>query len=714
MITLRYTGPLNKGQITMANDIIWTRTHCARMDHGGCSLLIGVRGNRIVKIKGDPDGPLNRGYTCIKAKASADKLHHPDRLLHPLKRVGKRGENKWKRITWEEALSEIASNLDHTKKEYGAKSVVFCQGMPKGTEHFAMIRLANIFGSPNVVAVQDVCHAPRETGGFHTCGFYPVVDLHHTSKVIILWGSNITATNEEGIVSRLLVNQVKEGTEIITIDPRRTAMADRFGIHLQIIPGTDNALALGFLNVIIEENLYDREFVKNWTVGFDELAEHVKQYRPETIAKITGVPDNLIRRAAKQYATSSPAAIQWGNPIEQNTNNFDTVRAIVCLMAICGNLDIPGGNIQANEPQLLGLGRFVRTDLIPSKKKEMIHAYHKTVPGLMTVPPAFFRSAILDEIPYPVKACYIQCANPVVSYADSERTVEAISKLNFVAVSDIFMTPTAMLADIVLPAATQFEFNDIGHWGLGHGYVLARPKIVDPPQECWPDIKILNELGKRLTSKELWFEDYNEMLDEILKPANITYREFVKKGYLKGDDSFKKYISRGFKTPSGKVELRLSHADKLGMAPLPQASTLSVSDKDFPLILTSAKSPYYLHSSYRWLGRLRKLSPKPEAEINPVTAAAYGIRDGDEITIETGHGRIWQFARITEKIREGVVSASYGWWFASSGDKGWKISNFNMLTSVKKLGKAFGTPNLKGIPCRIRRSSDRQLDACRI
>ncbi len=693
----------------MANDISWIKTHCARMDHGGCSLVVGVRDNRIVKIKGDPDGPLNRGYTCIKAKASVDKLYHPDRLLYPLRRVGKRGEGKWKRITWKEALSEIASNLDRIKKEYGARSVAFCQGMPKGIEHFVMIRLSNIFGSPNVVAVQDVCHAPREIGSFHTCGFYPVADLHYASEVIILWGSNITATNEEGLVSRLLVSQIKRGTDLIVIDPRRTAMADRSSIHLKIIPGTDNALALGFLNVIIEENLYDREFVKNWTAGFDELAAHIRQYRPEVVSEITGVSASLIRKAARRYAISSPAAIQWGNPIEQNANNFDTVRAIVSLMAICGNLDIPGGNVQANEPHVLGLGKFVRTDLIPLKKEEMIHCYHNTVPGLMTVPSAFFRSAVLDGIPYPVRACYIQCANPVISYADSRRTVKAISELDFVAVSDIFMTPTAMLADIVLPAATQFEFDDIGHWGLGHGYVLARPKIVDPPQECWPDIKILNELGKRLTPSELWFEDHNSMLDEILKPAKMTYREFVKKGYLKGDDAFRKYMSKGFRTPSGKVELCLSHADRLGMSSLPQATTLYGQDKAFPLVLTSAKSPYYLHSSYRWLTRLRRFAPRPEVEINSATAAMYGIKDGDKIIIETANGRIWQFARVTEKIRDGVVSASYGWWFASSGDEGWKTSNFNMLTSVKKLGKAFGTPNLKGIPCRIKKSLDRRV-----
>ncbi|MCP4667856.1 MAG: molybdopterin-dependent oxidoreductase, partial [Deltaproteobacteria bacterium] len=173
----------------MAQDIRWTRTHCARMDHGGCSLLVGVQGDKIVKVKGDPKGFLNKGYVCLKGLASPDRLTHPDRLKHPLKRTGKRGEGKWQRISWEEALDEAAHNLNRIKEEYGARGVAFGVGMPKGLEHFALIRLANIFGSPNVVASQDVCHAPREISGLHTCGFYPVADLHHQSELIILWGS---------------------------------------------------------------------------------------------------------------------------------------------------------------------------------------------------------------------------------------------------------------------------------------------------------------------------------------------------------------------------------------------------------------------------------------------------------------------------------------------------------------------------------------------
>jgi anaerobic selenocysteine-containing dehydrogenase len=683
------------------------KTHCGRMDHGGCALLVGVKDNRIVKVKGDPEGFLNEGYTCVKGLASPDRLTHPARLKHPLKRVGKRGEGKWERISWPEAIQGISENLNRIKEQYGAKGVAFCQGMPKGLEIFVMIRLANVFGSPNVVGIQDVCHMPRELTGVHTCGFYPVTDFQLPSELVVLWGSNITSSNEEGAICSLLLKQIKNGAQLIVIDPRKTELAKKAEFWLQVRPGTDNALALAFLNVIIEERLYDEAFVREWTSGFDELAGHVRHYTPDKMSEVTWVPSHLIREAARFYARSHPAAMQWGNALEQNIHTFDTVRALICLMAICGNLDVPGGNIKANAPKTLPFGEFVRADLNPSKSKEMIHAHHEAIPRLMGVAPGLFKKAVLEGFPYPVKGAYMQGTNPMLTYADSRQTFEALTKLDFLVVSDIFMTPTASLADMVLPVATQFEFNDIGHYGMGHGFILARPKVVDPPEECWPDIKILNELGKALTPKEYWYEDYEEFLEEVVRPGGINYKEFAEKGYLKGADRFKKYLSSGFKTPTGKVELSLSQAEKLNVPPLPQFTDLPENDDpEYPLVLTSSKSRYFLHSSYRWVDRLRKHMPDPKTEIHPETAAEYGIGDGDELVIETRMGAITQVAHVTDSIHPRVIKAAYGWWFPegkAESQYDWKTSNFNMLTSTEKLNKQFGTPNLKGIGCRIRR-----------
>jgi len=675
------------------------------MDHGGCALLVGAENNRIVKIKGDPNGFLNKGYVCPKGLLSSERLNHPDRLRQPLKRKGRRGRGGWEEISWEEAIDTISNNFLKIKKQYGARGVAFCQGMPKGMEHFALIRLANLFGSPNVVAVQDVCHAPREVTGLHTCGFYPVTDFHHKSKTVLVWGSNATHTNEEGEICSLLLDQLKQGTQLVVIDPRRTDLAKKAQLWLQPRPATDHFLAMAFLNVIIEENLFDKPFVEAWTHGFDDLAVHIKGFTPEKVSTTTWVEPDLIRKAARLYAETAPAAVHWGNALEQNNHTFDALRGITCIMALCGNLDIPGGNIQANEPKIMPLGKYVRADLLPHKRKEMIHAAHGTIPRLMTVPPAYFRKAILAGDPYPVKGAYVQCANPVMAYADSNLTFEALNRLDFLAVSDLFMTPTAALADMVLPAATSFEFDDIGHYGLGHGYVLARPKVVDPPLDCRPDIQILNDLGLAMTPREHWFDDYRELVEMVMKPSGLTFKAFADLGYLKGEDRFKKYEAKGFKTPTGKVELRLSTARKFKLHPLPQASDLPLDDPDYPLVLISSKDRFYLHSAYRWVKTLREKSPEPIVEIHPETAAVRGIQEGDAVTIETRWGQIRQKARLTPHIHPRVISAAYGWWFPEEDiaeKDNWTRANFNMLTSTHDLGREFGTPNLKGIGCRIR------------
>jgi anaerobic selenocysteine-containing dehydrogenase len=356
----------------------------------------------------------------------------------------------------------------------------------------------------------------------------------------------------------------------------------------------------------------------------------------------------------------------------------------------------------------MGLAEFVRADLIPDKRKEMIGAYHGVIPRLMTTPPAYFRKAAIEGKPYPVRGYYGMCTNPLVTWADSAATYKAFMSLDFVAVADIFMTPTVAMADIVFPVAHQYEMNDIGHYGIGHGMIFARPKVVDPPEECWPDIKIMNELGKRVSPPEYWHDDFEGFLDDIVRPSGLTYGEFVAKGYLKGPDRFQLHQEKGFRTPTGKVELRLSTAEKFKLKPLPEFTALPEDDDpEYPLILISAKSRYYLLSSYRWVEKLREKRPDPLVEIHPEAAAAYGISDGDEVVIETKYGKIVQKARVTDIIHPQVISAALGWWFPE-GDAAkqfdWQKSNFNMLTSIEKLGKEYGTPNIKNIPCRIRPS----------
>ena len=689
----------------MDNQSKWHKTHCSRMDHGGCALNVKTKGGKITGITGDPEGFLNQGYSCPKGRAAAEIHESPHRLKTPLIRTGPRGTNQWRKATWPEALDATARGLDQARQEYGAKSAAFCQGMPKGLEHFALIRLANTFGSANVVAVQDVCHAPRELTGRHMCGFYPVADVHRRSDLIVLWGSNTRATNEEGIINSQITARIRQGADLMVIDPRKTPLAGQADFHLQLRPGTDCALALGFLHVIIEEGLFDRHFVQNGCTGFDALAAHVKAFDPQWAASVTGVDKAQIISAARAYGRARPACTAWGNAVEQTPQAFDTIRCIVSLMAVCGNLDVPGGNIRAAEPRLLAPGKFVRADLLPDKRTQCLNAAYQTSPMLMTVPPAFFRQAVLDHTPYPVRAAYMQCTNPMLSYADSEMTRKALLKLDFLAVADVVMTPTAALADVVLPAATAFEFDDIGHYGLGHGIILARPKIVDPPGQCRPDMAIINDLGRRLAGPELWFDRWQQLMEDLLAPSGHDWESFVQKGYLTGEQIFCHYEKKGFSTPSGKVALVLEKADALGASPLPQYTPPGENtDNQYPLWLTSAKSPNYLHSSYRWVSRLRKREPDPVVQVHPETARAAGITQGREVCIETRQGAIVQTIDITPDIAPDVVCASHGWWFPENGahrPESWEKSNLNRITSAEVLGRQFGTPQMRAIPCRL-------------
>ncbi|MBI5583125.1 MAG: molybdopterin-dependent oxidoreductase [Deltaproteobacteria bacterium] len=680
------------------------KTYCARMDHGGCGLLVTTENGKITRIQGDPESPLSHGYICPKGLAGAARHTHPDRLKTPLLRDGARGAGRWRAVSWEEALGLVADRLHKIRQESGPQSVVFAQGAPKGLEHFVLIRLANAFGSPNVCGPQHVCHMPRELSGVLTGGFFPVPDYDSHTCLILNWGSNLLRTNEEGIISSRLNRSLKSGADLIVIDPRKNHLADIAQSHLQIRPGSDGALALGLLRVIIEEGLYDKAFVEQWTLGFAELRERVQPYTPELVAELTWLTPQEIVHTAWSYAVSKPALIQWGNALEHTPNSFQTCRALLCLMAITGNLDVPGGNIMPEMPPVARLADFVKAALLPDKARKMISQAHRLLPNFMVVPPPLVLRAIRSGEPYPVRALYVQVSNPLLTYSQSRETAEALKSLDFLVAADIFMTPTAALADVVLPAATSFEFDDLGHFGLAHGWISARPQIVDPPGEAWPDIRILNALGRALGHGEHFWEDYRQALEEVLQPSGLTYGQFQEKGLLTGGKNYSKYLENGFKTPSGKIEFFSARLEKWGFDPLPAFTAPPEISLDYPLVATSRKNPYYFHSAYRQLEALRKKHPDPIVELHPRTAQILKIAAGEEVAIVTKAGRIRQKVRLTENIDPRVVYIDYGWWFPEIGIErlfDWDRSNINILTADEPLGREMGTPNLRAFPCRV-------------
>ncbi len=686
------------------------KTYCARMDHGGCGLLVHVEGGRITKIQGDPDSPLSRGTLCAKGLAQLEKLSHPDRLKFPLKRVGERGEGKWARLSWEEALETVANKIKETIQRHGEQAIAFAQGTPKGLELYLMIRLANLLKVPNITTPGNVCHMPRETASQFTCGFFPVADYDHPPACVVVWGSNLFQTNEEGVLGVQLKRALDRGAKLIVIDPRKTPAASQADLWLQPRPGTDLALALGMLRVIVDGGLYERSFVDSWTVGFSELRAHLDHYPLDRISKITWIPEEKIVEAAHLFSKTKPACIQWGNALEHNRNSFQCARALLILMAITGNLDVPGGNVNRPGPPIMRPGELVQSKKFPEKKERILSPEFRLATSMGFVPSQIIVKAILTGKPHPIRLMYIQGGNPLLSYANATETFRALKGLDFLAVSEIFMTPTAQLADVVLPAATNFEFDDIGHYGLPHGFILARPKIVEPIGECWPDSKILNELGKRLGCGHSFWDDWRECLDEILKPAGLTYDDFKSIGILKGKWEYRGYEKKGFGTRSGKVELYSQQLKEWGYDPLPSYSEGADSydaqpSEAYPLILTSAKDPFYFHSAYRNLSSLRKLSPDPVVLVHPTTAAPFGIEEGDWVVIETKQGTIRQRAKLSSELLPGVIIASFGWWFPERKDlelSGWKESNLNILTSNDPpYEPAIGSTPLRAVPCRI-------------
>ncbi len=550
------------------------KTFCARMDHGGCGILVHLEGGKISKIEGDPDCPLNRGTICAKGLAQIEKLSHPERLLSPLKRTAGRGEGKWARISWEEALETIAQKLKEIIEHSGPEAVAFAQGTPKGLELFVLMRLANLLHIPNLSTPGHICHMPRETASHLTCGFFPVPDYDHPPACVLVWGSNLFQTNEEGVIGSQLRRALDQGTRLIVIDPRKTGLASKADLWIQPRPGTDLYLAMGLLRVIVEETLYDKTFVEAWTVGFPELKEHLNRYPLELVSEITRVPKERIEETARLYATSRPAALQWGNAIEHTIHSFQCARGLLILMALTGNLDVPGGNVNRVPPPVMKPGELVQIKKFPEKRERILSPEFRLATTMGFVPSQLIVKAILTGKPYPIRMMYIQGGNPLLSYANAKETHEALMRLDSLVVSEIFLTPTAQIADIVLPAATHFEFDDIGHYGLPHGFILARPKIVEPPGECWSDLKILNELGKKVGLTQFFWNTPEDCLDEILKPTGMTYDDFKAIGMLKGDWEYRSYAKKGFSTPSGKVEILSEQLRNWGHPHLGQRSLL--------------------------------------------------------------------------------------------------------------------------------------------
>jgi len=691
------------------------RSAC-RMCHGGCGALVYVKDGVITKIEGDPESPLNKGTMCVKGLSSIEHVYNPLRILYPMKRVGERGEGKWKRISWDEALDTIAQKVKEIREKYGPETIAIGQGT--GRHHFRfVVRFAFSLGTPNWTEPGLAqCFFPRTTVCAITYGSYLVVDYYGDTlpKCLLVWGHNPLVTGADGEIAALVRRCLKTNPKLIVVDPRRTALAKKADVWLQIRPGTDAALALSIIHTIIYDDLYDKDFVEKWTIGFDALKERVKNYTPEWAEDVTWVSADKIREAAHLYATTKPAAIEWGVAIEHTPNTLQTTRAIALLPALTGNVDGPGGNIFGMRP--IRPVPVNKRNLPPGiLEKQLGAGKYKLLSGPTAPFPAAHAPSLFEAMrtgkPYPIKAFLVFGSNPLVSYANAKEVYDALMNVDFLVVADIYMTPTAELADIVLPAATWLEVDQVPTYPYqGEVAVLLQQKIVEVG-EAKPDEWILTELARRIGLSS-GTESPEEIFNYQLEPLGLTFDELRRKGFVYIPPKYKKYEKNGFRTPSGKVELYSTVLEKLGYDPLPHykeppESPYSRPDiaKEYPLILiTGARVLQYFHTEGRAIPRLRRLHPVPTVEIHPETAKKFGIRDGEWVWIETPRGRIKQRAKLTQDIHPNVVGVEHGWWFPEkpAPEHGVWESNANLLTNNNPpYDPAFGTYQLRALLCKI-------------
>jgi len=792
--------------------------------HGGCGVLAYVKDGKLVKLEGDPNHPWNQGRLCARALAMTQYVEHPDRLRKPLKRVGARGEGKWVEISWDEAFDLIETKMKTIRKEFGPESVIFSMGTGRDIGPWICM-LAYAFGSPNVMFALsgNACYSPRIAALDTVQGDYCVFDAgqwlperyddprFELPECIIIWGYNIPATCPDNLFGHWIIDMMKRGTKIITIDPRLSWFASRSEHWLQIRPGTDSALAMGFLYVIIDEDLYDHEFLEKWTNAahllredthkilresditeegvlenyvawdpvenqpviwdsknveyktpyvipalsgkfevtltngsivtcytvWDAFRAEVSQYSLEKVEEITGVPVKDIAQAARFYAQSKPAAIHWGVPIDMTPAITPLCQAIAALWALTNNLDVPGGNVISRYafdavayalPGAEGVIRLKDKELDkPRIGAEQYGPFKKFIWRCQT---DLTFEQFFTEKPYPIKGLWIQTCNPLAGIGlDPKKWREALKKLDFIVTVDLFMTPTAQYADIVLPAATFLEKNGVRTWWVP----LQSINKVISVDECRSDLEINFELSKRFDPDFQW-STISELFDEIIKPSKMTYKELQEKVWVlppEGHSSspyhrYEKGLLRadnkpGFQTPSGKFELYSTLREDWGLEPLPHHeeppfTPVSRPDlaKEYPLILsTGRRSPAYFHAEHRMIPWLRQIDPDPVVEIHPETAAKHNIGNGEWVWVENWMGKCKLRAKVTPIVPPWMVMAAHGWWFPEKPGPepslfGVWESNVNQLIPMNAQGKdGLGAP-IKHLMCKIYKVSGKR------
>lgn len=690
-----------------------------------CGSLVHLRDGRVEKITGNPAHPHSRGAFCIKGvKASVAAREHPDRPLYPMRRTGERGSGRWESISWEQALGEIADRLQEVIGKHGPLAVAGAVSNHFVSRGVAMAQLLRCLGSPNYMINQDLCQGCRYTAAMLTgVGAQPGTELEHARCILVVGKS----PSESSVVQWMHIKAARRnGAKLIVVDPRRTQIARMAHLWLPIRPGTDAALALAMAHVMIDEGVHDREFVERWCVGLEPFSDRARGYTPAVASDITGIPAEQIVNAARRFATDKPGCLVLGHGIDAQANGVDTARAFHALVALTGNIDRPGANRMAkrlpgfrdyasviNDPEFR-LPREIEESIIGGREYPLWAGPQSWAKSCHN--PSVIQAMLTGE-PYPVRALYVSGVNIVCTYPGIRNTVGALKGLDLLVVATDHMTPTAELADFVLPKTTLLEEEDVTS-DPGGPCLSVVQRVLPPRGEVRCDTEIAvglrDELRKRALVRHevLPWNSHREFIDFQLEDTGLTFDDLREKGFHEIPFVHEEYRKKGFPTPSGKIELASSRLERAGYDPVPNFSppVYAASNPEFPLtLLTGIRSMTYHHSRFRNHRWARKAQNAPELRIHPRTAEQHGIAEGDWVRVETpdGGGRVLLSAWVTEEVPEDIVATGMGWWFPELPGPDHGALTFNVDAAIRygpPWDPIAGSAEARNCACRIRRA----------
>lgn len=631
-----------------------------------CATLTDVRDGVAVGFRGDPDHPITQGWLCAKVRPYLDRVYHSGRLEYPMRRAGRKGSGEWQRISWDDAIEEIASRWKTIIAEDGGAAILpYSYSGTLGLLHnlVATSRLFNRMGASQLE--RTICDAAASAAVFATLGAKwgpDPRDVEH-AKLVVIWGHNPASTAPHFMP--LLRQAQRNGTFVVVIDPRRTLTARSADLHIRPRPATDGALALGLMHAIFRDGLHDEAWLEANSFGWRELRERAGEYDPARVSEITGVPVDVIEALARQFATTRPALLKLADGVQRHGNGGQTVRALLCLAAITGNIGTRGGGV------------FYSTSGYVNWNDDAVGHLVDSPPPPRIVNMVRLGAALTGEVSDPpIRSLYVLNANPVASTPNAGLIIEGMMRDDlFTVVHELFMTDTAQYADIVLPATSQLEQMDL-HKAYGHRFLQFNHPSIEPLGEARSNWDVVKALAAAMGYDDSWLRASDEdVLREIIDAtratnpllADVTLERLMAEGTvpLKFDAACDVPFADGtFPTPSGKVELYCAALGALGLDPLPtfEPATELAGERGDRLVLLSSAAHHFDSSSMGNVAKLMHKEGTPYVEIHPLDAVARGISDGDDVVVENERGWCGLRAIVTDDAPAGVLISPKGQW----------------------------------------------------